>query len=146
MGEKLNIFVTIIMFAMFLGMIPAVFGLTGNFFLVEFFVICVLLIFGTMILMEILNGRNLWTAMFVFFVLSAVNTLAVYFSTLNLSSLIIPFAAVIIGLYVSALSIRKEDDSEIEPYYEEPEEKPAEKKKKKAKKTSKKKTKKKSKK
>ena len=139
MGAKLNLFTAIAMFALLISTIPAVFNLEGNLFIVEFFVICALIIFGTMTVMELLNRRNMWTAMFVFFAINAVNLFVIYFSTYNLTSLAVPFIAVILGLYASGFKVRNNDDAEIEPYYEESKEeepaKPKKKSKKKAKKS-----------
>ena len=125
MGAKLNILTAIFAFGMILSLIPVVFRLTSAFMLVEFFIISVFLIFGTIIVMEILSGKNLWAGLFVFFALNIVNIFIIYSRTFNLTSLSIPTVLALFGLYVSAFKINNQDDEEpdIEQYYEEAEEK-----------------------
>ena len=115
--SKLNILVSIIVFALFLSMIQVIFHL--RFFRTEFVIFIILLIIGAVALFRLLAGKNSWTALFVFFVLNAVNLFAIYTRTLNLTKVSLPVFLTIIGLYISAFRIKSSDDAEVEPYYEE---------------------------
>ena len=123
MGAKLNVITAIIAFILLISLIPVIFNLNScGFIFTEIIVFIILLIIGTVASMRLVSGKHAWGGMFAFFFLNAINLFILYSRTLYLKELIIPFIAVIIGLYTAALNIKKpeydEDDAEIEPYYE----------------------------
>ena len=115
-----NIITALITFILLLSIIPVIFKLSYGFMITELIIFVVLLIFGAMAIFNILSNGNSWSSLFVFYVLNAINVFVIYSRTHILTELIIPFIAIILGLYISALSIRNdEDDMDVEPYYEE---------------------------
>lgn len=115
-----NMLTALITLIVLISMIPIVFSFSQGFLVGELIVWIVLLVLGTITLFRIIGGADAWTAMFIFYVISAVNLFVIYTKTWDLSSLSLLFPAVILGLYISAFSIKRDDgDVEIEPYYEE---------------------------
>jgi len=111
---------SIITFILLLSLIPVIFNLNSGFRLAELIVFVILLVFGTISVFRLLAGANVWGSLFVFNFANAINLFVIYSRTFDLSSLSIPILFTLIGFYISAFSLNnEEEDSEIEPYYEE---------------------------
>lgn len=99
----------VLVFVLFLSLINAVFNLQGTLLRAEVWLVILFLIYAFILFAAFGRGRGVWCAAFVFFVLNIVNIVALYARTLYLSDLILPIVVSLIGLYMSAFKIEKDE-------------------------------------
>jgi len=139
------IFLVLLTYIFFLLMIPVTFGLKSSLLRAEIYVTAILLILSVIFLF---GFERPWKAMFCFYILCFINLFVIYTRTWLLKPLAIPVILLLIGLYAAAINLKEDeddfeyadDDTDVEPYYEEPEVKAEAPKKRPAKRTAKKKT------
>ncbi|MBW2966553.1 hypothetical protein KY342_05605 [Candidatus Woesearchaeota archaeon] len=123
MGERnRSIFVVmlVIMLVLFLSLISIIFDLTGAFFVFEFLLLLLFLLFGVVFTIGtyISKGSWLWSGLLVFFGANLINLSGLYLGNISFSKILFSLTVGVLGFLIAMIKKRsvEEDDLETEDY------------------------------
>jgi len=105
MGKNKSSFIILllVMFILFLSWIVIVFNLKGIMFKFELSLLLMFLLIAIKLVKQIIDRKNKWSSLILFFGLNWINMLAIYFITFKFKDVILPIMIISFGYIISLI-------------------------------------------